>query len=276
MICPKCNNEIPSQDIECRYCGVIVEKAIKKQKEKERQQKAAAATETSKPTKEANEAGLEGQEASFTEMSKCVRCGNFIDPDNSFCPNCGKPRRKESSGAFSKFLLIFIFVLGILYWIGGTGEHEQKNKTAKQIPTNTPSKTEKPPKIYSEGDTVSTGYTSYVAWKSWWADKLTDKSYDNQKPNAKFLFVKLTVRNDDKKARTIPPFKLIDEEGAEYETTNKAWMVNNSIGVLDKLNPGVRQDGVVVFDVPKHHSYKLKASGGYWSTENALIKIDPT
>ena len=91
-----------------------------------------------------------------------------------------------------------------------------------------------------------------------------------------FLFVKLTVRNDDKKARTIPPFKLIDENGAEYETSSKGWSVDGSIGALDSLNPGVQKDGTILFDVPQSHTYKLKLSGGYWSDDEAFVKLTPS
>jgi len=97
----------------------------------------------------------------------------------------------------------------------------------------------------------------------------------NETPNAGFLFIELTVRNNDKKARTIPPFKLIDENGAEYDSSNKAWRVKDSIGVVEELNPSVEKKGVVVFDVPQNHRYKLKVSGGFWSKDNALIELFP-
>ncbi len=96
-----------------------------------------------------------------------------------------------------------------------------------------------------------------------------------QKPDAKFLFVELTVRNDDKQARSIAPFKLIDENNAEYEASSKAWAVEGSIGVLTSLNPSVKKQGFIVFDVPTEHKYKLKLSGGYWSNENALVQLSP-
>jgi hypothetical protein len=86
----------------------------------------------------------------------------------------------------------------------------------------------------------------------------------------------LSVRNDDKKPRNIPPFKLIDNRGAEYQTSSKAWGVEDNIGVIESLNPSVTKNGLIVFDVPKSRSYKLKVSGGYWSKEDALIEIVTT
>jgi hypothetical protein len=86
----------------------------------------------------------------------------------------------------------------------------------------------------------------------------------------------LSVRNDDKKPRNIPPFKLIDNAGAEYQTSSKAWRVEDNIGVIESLNPSVTKNGLIVFDVPKSCSYKLKVSEGYWSKEDALIEIVTT
>jgi hypothetical protein len=125
------------------------------------------------------------------------------------------------------------------------------------------------------GDTVNIGYTSYAVWRAQWSDRLSNNVFLDEKPDASFLIVDLTVRNDDKKARTIPSFKLIDENGAEYQTSNQAWRVEDSIGVFDSLNPGVSKQGKVVFDVPQGHQYQLKVSGGYWSSEATLIEIVP-
>jgi len=136
-------------------------------------------------------------------------------------------------------------------------------------------KSEPKVKVYKEETNVNIGYTSYVVWRSWWSNRLSDNKFLVQKPDAKFLFVELTVKNDDKKARSIAPFKLIDENGAEYEASSKAWAVKGFIGVLTSLNPGVKKRGFIVFDVPTEHKYKLKISGGYWSGKNAFIQLSP-
>ncbi len=128
---------------------------------------------------------------------------------------------------------------------------------------------------YKQGETVSTGYTSYAVWSSWWSSRLSDNQFLDDRPNAMFLFVDITVRNDDKKPRSIPPFYLIDENGAEYETSSKAWAVEGAIGILESLNPDVQKRGLIVFDVPQNNRYKLKVSGGYWSEDDAFIVISP-
>jgi hypothetical protein len=125
------------------------------------------------------------------------------------------------------------------------------------------------------GETLTIGYTSYVVWRAHWSDRLSSNQFLNKRPNAKWLFLDVSVRNNDKKARTIPPFKLVDEQGREYESSSDAMMIENAIGVLDSLNPDVTKQGYVVFDVPSNRTYKLELSGGYWSTETGYIRIEP-
>ena len=73
----------------------------------------------------------------------------------------------------------------------------------------------------------------------------------------------------------IPPFKLIDQSGAEYDIYYGGWAVSGSIEVIENLNPQVKKEGFLVFDVPPHNQYFLKVSGGYWSSEIALIRLSP-
>lgn len=126
-----------------------------------------------------------------------------------------------------------------------------------------------------EGDTVHVGYTTYRVLQSWWSYNLSDNKFCDQPPNAHYLFVELTVRNDDKKARTVPPLTLIDENGAEYETSSHRFCVEEAIGFLESLNPSVSTQGLIVFDVPRDRNYRLQLSGGYWSTEDAYVHLAP-
>jgi F0F1-type ATP synthase epsilon subunit len=141
-------------------------------------------------------------------------------------------------------------------------KEETKKETAK-------------PKIYNEGENVNVGYTTYVVWHSWWSNRLSENQFLNQRPNAMYLFVELTVRNDDKKSRMVPPFTLLDENEQEYEASSNAWAVEGSIGVIESLNPSVSKQGFVVFDVPHDHTYRLKLSGGYWSLQDAYVQLTP-
>jgi hypothetical protein len=149
-------------------------------------------------------------------------------------------------------------------------QHNLKNMSPESNNSKEESK-----KIYKEGDDVSIGYTSYTVSQSIWSNHLSDNEFLDQKPDAMFLIVELTVKNNDKKPRSIPPFRLIDENGAEYETSSKSFAMEGSIDVLDSLNPSVQKHGLIVFDIPTNHQYKLKVSGGYWSSEDSFIDLSP-
>jgi len=147
--------------------------------------------------------------------------------------------------------------------VGSTDDSETGSSSSKVPPT------------YNQGDSFQVGYTSYNVIRSVWSLKLSDNQFMDDKPDAMFLFVELVVRNNDKKARSIPPFALVDENGAEYETSSKGWALDDVISSLDSLNPGVKKQGIVIFDVPQNHTYKLKLSGGYWSSKNAYVNLNP-
>jgi hypothetical protein len=203
-------------------------------------------------------------------LKKCKECGTEISTKAQSCPKCGAVIKKKTGCLgyiFAGFLILCVFVV-----IGSLTDSGKNKPNSSNISGNTPSQTQQ---VHKEGDTVNIGYTSYVAWRSWWSSQLSDNEFLNNKPDAMYLFIEITVRNDDKKARTIPPFILIDENGAEHETTSKSYAVDGSIGMLDDLNPGVKKQGFIIFDVPPGHTYKLKVSGGYWSTEDALIELAP-
>jgi hypothetical protein len=84
--------------------------------------------------------------------------------------------------------------------------------------------------------------------------------------------VDLAIRNNDKSASVLAPVKLIDTEGREYDESSKGIFLDNSFGLLKKMNPGVSSRGYVVFDVPRG-KYALKVSGGYTSGQSALIDL---
>jgi len=131
-------------------------------------------------------------------------------------------------------------------------------------------------KVYRTGESVNVGYMQYEVVSSWYSKQLSSNQYLDEPPDATYLFVDLVVANRDKEQRTVPPFKLIDASKAEYGTSDKAWAAEGSIGLCQNLNPSVSKRAYVIFDVPQGRSYKLKVSGGYWSSEDALIELSPT
>lgn len=195
-------------------------------------------------------------------------------------------KQSSLSGCAGCLVFAVVGVLGLGFYVGSrpvkppptAAERAATSKAAadKEAQRQAAAKEKELAKTKDEGETLHIGYTSYCAWKSHWADRLSSNQFLNQRANASWLFVTMTVRNDDRKPRMIPPIQLLDEEGREYQSSGAATMIENSIGVLETLNPGVSKEGYIVFDVPKGRTYRLKVSGGYWSGDTGYIRLKPT
>jgi len=129
-------------------------------------------------------------------------------------------------------------------------------------------------KVYEERETVSIGSMSYTVLRTWWSDRLSNKWYHrDEKPDAMYLFVELAVGNNDKIPRRIPSLILIDGKYREHGEKISG-LVEGELETLDSLNPGVRRNGIIVFDVHPQR-YMLKVSGGFLSFKSALILLSP-
>lgn len=203
-------------------------------------------------------------------LIKCKECNHEISKKASTCPNCGA-KNKQNLGCLTLIFSFFVVSFLGLIILGLIG-----NSLNKNISSNNKSiENKEQDVIYNEGQNINIGYTSYFISKSWYSNKLSDNQFLNQKPNAIYLFVQLSVKNNDKEARNIPPFKLIDQNNAEYEPSSHGWAIEGHIDILQSLNPSVEKNGFLVFDVPKNKNYKLKISGGFWSSSNAFVNLKP-
>lgn len=171
-------------------------------------------------------------------------------------------------------IIVTLAVGGTTYLFGGAGS------TTPAAPESTAPSSSAPAKapesdIHKEGEPILVGYTGYGVWRSWWSPRLTADKLLNEPPNAKYLFIALSVLNNDTKARDVPPFKLVDDQGAEYDADARSYMLPGSIGLIETLNPSVKKLGFVVFDVPPDKHYRLKLSGGFWSKQDAFVRLEP-
>jgi len=160
-------------------------------------------------------------------------------------------------------------------WDWAAADKAKRQAAAEKAEADRLARADKKETVHKEGDSIHVGYTTYAVKRSWWSTKLSDNQFLNKSPNATYLFVEIYVRNNDKKARMVPPFQLIDENGAEYDSSSNAVMVDGAIGLLETLNPSVNKQGFIVFDVPKNRKYRMKLSGGYWSGSNAYVQLNP-
>lgn len=163
-------------------------------------------------------------------------------------------------------------VLLLLSAVGGLLGTQANNTSTETANTASGTESDAPEKPhYAMKQTVHVGYWSYAVWSMKWQNSIgTD--FMAERPDADFLVVWMTVRNNDKTSSTLPPITLIDSQGREYESTSKGSFSEGFFGPLKSLNPGVESSGAVAFDVPKG-VYSLKVSGGFTSGDNALIDL---
>ena len=222
----------------------------------------------------------------------CVKCGMALPSDSSFCPSCGKQlsslpglgptvrndRTKRGSG--------FRVVVGLLFGLGIAIYFASSSKPSSSLPDPAVSERPKPVNIakHSLGDQFSIGYWTYRCDSADWWSSIPTEYNEIKFPDAAFLVVKLYVRNNDKTASTLPAaFKLVDEQGREYnksdvqlpESYPPFYLKGGGFDAFKQLNPSVATTGAVVFDVPRNGTYSLKVSGGYGSGEYALIDLTP-
>jgi hypothetical protein len=213
-------------------------------------------------------------------LINCKECGREVSSKADQCPGCGA-RLKKKTGCLKLLGYGFatLFVLAVIGSIGNRNKTPSNSGTAAI--TDAPDSAAgtgiatSAPKPHRQGETVHVGPTSYLVTRSRFSTHVSNNDFLDSKPDASFLLVYMTVRNDDTKARFIPPFMLVDEKGSEYETSSAGVFIEGALGGLDNLNPGVQKSGFVVFDVPETHKYSLKVSGAGFSGDDTLITLTP-
>lgn len=201
----------------------------------------------------------------------CKDCGNQVSRRAKTCPACGAPtvsRAKAGLVGCLALVVLAVALASLLPEVEDTGSEPAAGRPA----TNSTPAPAAP--VAAMGETVSPGYMSYRVESAQWTSRLSANEFLNEPPAAMYLVVSLTARNNDTKARQIPPFTLVDDRGAEHEPAAAGWAIERAFGVLESLNPGVQKAGRVVFDVPRERTYSLKLSGGFWSADKALVALE--
>jgi len=195
-------------------------------------------------------------------LGRCGECGHELSSKSAPCPKCGTTISSFSRPAYSGWLPVAL-ILGAIAVVGAIatkGILEWSGSSER---------------AYAIGDWARVGNTTYALRGAWWSDRLSNSPLIDKRPNAKFLFVVIAVRNDDNKARAIPPFKLIDENGMTYDSESSGLTIDRALGLITDLGPSVSKQGLVVFDVPPGRTYWLEVDAGSWHSESALIKVVP-
>jgi hypothetical protein len=204
-------------------------------------------------------------------LRPCKECKKEISSEAKVCPHCGKKQGISTGVA----LLTAIGVLVLLGYLANLlNKNSESGGGSNPTPTtSTPAGGVAParPK-YAIGQEFSVGYWTYRCNGANWQPFIGSGFGSVERPDAAFLVLDLTVRNDDRTSSTLPPLKLIDSQGREFDESSKGIFLEGSFGALKQLNPGVSSRGLVVFDVP-NGEYMLKVSGGFESGKDALVVL---
>jgi len=148
---------------------------------------------------------------------------------------------------------------------------EKESETTKELPTTGSQITNRIP-VYKVGEAFTVGYWAYRVFDYAWTKTVDTGIGVTRQANAKYLRIRLVCINADSSPSIIPPFKLVDDEGRQYEQSYVA-LGRNYIGVLESLNPTVPRQGIILFDVPQK-AYWLELDGGFLSLEKARVRIE--
>lgn len=123
------------------------------------------------------------------------------------------------------------------------------------------------------GETFTVGYWTYRCSAARWSELLGTGSSKMGRPDAAFAVIRLMMRNDDDSTSIVPPLRLVDSTGREYEASPKAVLQKDALDLTAQLGSKASADGSVIFDVPQGGTYLLKVSGGMMSNKDALIDL---
>lgn len=202
----------------------------------------------------------------------CRNCGAQIDPSGPFCEACGAkgetgimtpsvPRRRKAWPVVVGAIIVFAVVFS---WLNSPGNHSSNPATSA---TETPTVV-----THKMNETVNVGVWSYEVTGVRWANSI-GQDFSRERPDAKFLLVDITIRNNDRTASTLAPLKLVDVGQREFDESSKGVFLEGSFGLLKSVNPGVTSSGTAVFDVPAGR-YSLLVSGGFGSGETTTIELE--
>jgi hypothetical protein len=166
---------------------------------------------------------------SMTDMYACPSCHQALIPGSSFCSNCGlqlrppaapaaaaalpgrrAPQKLGRRGKFLLFVGLFIVLYAIIQGVRHSDDPTSNSSSSSAAKTGVLA-----PKQYYIGDNVAVGYWSYringIQWRSSFGEEL-----NVERPDAQFLVLDLSVRNNDKTVSTLPPIKLVNAAGQEF------------------------------------------------------------
>ena len=180
------------------------------------------------------------------------------------------PWRKRHITALSLLgTVILLMVIGLPP--SSSDGHSETTSNAENTANTQPSS--ETSNHYAIGDQFQIGYTQYKVLSKKWQRQLGNE-YFGSTADGRYLLVRVQVKNLDREERMVPQLKLVDETGAEYKESSDSMYLGKEAQFMKSLNPSVQTKLIALFDVPPEHHYTLKLSGGYWSNDEAFVKLN--
>jgi len=128
-----------------------------------------------------------------------------------------------------------------------------------------------PVNVFRLGEKVHVVPLIYNVFETTWQGQIGEGPQARM-PAHRFLVLHLTVVNSGAEVLSVPPFRLIDEAGRNYDESMEGQGIPQWIGMIRNLKPANTLEGKAVFDVePK--SYRLKLDDGSESGKLTMVDL---
>ncbi len=166
-----------------------------------------------------------------------------------------KPKKKIYKRWWFWVLAVFVFLIVV----GSLGGSSNSQPSSQATNTN---------QSYGIGDSVVVGKTT---WKVITAKDLggtltsSNQFIDPKKTSGKFVKVTFEVTNNDTSLQSVGNLQIVDNKGREFTpAADVSYFIPNdeSLFILDNINPGITKRYTVIFDIPKDAmGLKLRPGG---------------
>jgi hypothetical protein len=110
-----------------------------------------------------------------------------------------------------------------------------------------------------------------------WADEFEDVAGAKVHATETFLMADVGIGNEGGVPRTIYNFTLIDEDGMTYlQSLSGKRLGERWVGPMESISPHGDREGIVVFDVPRDHSYRLVIPSLHRDDSGISVQLKPT
>lgn len=206
------------------------------------------------------------------KMTTCEACGKEMAKSAKSCPSCGAKNKKPIYKKWFFWLIVIIIVISV---ISANGGEDETTITPTEETQAEETQTEEK-EIYSIGEVVTVGN---IDW-----EVISAKNLGNTIPSGnsfiddcvtnsgEFIEVVVKVTNNRDEMYTITGVRMEDNRGREFVEADNVYMcVDDSVFVLENINPGISKTFTGIFEVPTDAEGLLlvvDSTGGVFSGES--------